>query len=373
MPATAHPTKLRLSKLRSKLKPLFFLVSLPILCLVFVWQAQAQTIDTLSLTAAESSASISQGQDVGLAAIPPRLGDNGELMVKPGEVLQTAIKVRNISDQPVSIRSRAQDFIIDDDGETPIPIQEAVNQRWSLASWVTVSPDFQQLAPNEVGQLTVLVRVPEDALPGGHYAMVTHQPTQDDGTLASEAESAESAAYINQRVGSLLYVLVEGPINEQAFIRDFSFPRFTEFGPVPFTLNVDNQSDVHIKPRISVAISNIFGQTVETIQLEEKNVFPLATRTYSGIWDRMWGIGPYTATATMTFGTTGELVTSHTTFWLFPITLFWVAVIIGLVLIVLTIAVRRHLHHRNNQDQARVEMLEQRLAELEKERQQLDS
>lgn len=373
MPATAHsfkPTS-RLSRL-SLLGAAFFAAAN-----LFSWQAQAQTIDTLSLTAAEST-SVSQDastaeQQVGLAAIPPRLGDNGELFVKPGEVLQTAIKVRNISNQPVSIRSRAQDFIIDDDGETPIPIQEAVNQRWSLASWVTVSPDFQQLAPNEIGQLTVLIRVPEDALPGGHYAMVTHQPTQDDGTLASEAESAESAAYINQRVGSLLYVLVDGPINEQAFIRDFNFPRFTEFGPVPFSLNIDNQSDIHIKPRVSVAITNLFGQTVETIQLDEKNVFPLATRSYSGAWDRMWGIGPYTATATMIFGTTGELVTSHTTFWLFPITLFWVAVIIVLVAIVLTIAIRRHLHHRNNQDQARVEMLEQRLAELEKERQQLDS
>jgi uncharacterized membrane protein len=311
-------------------------------------------------------------QQVGLAAIPPRAGENGELKAAPGEVIQTVIKVRNISDQPISIHSVAQDFIIDEDGETPIPVQEDVSQRWSLASWVTVSPEYQDLAPNQIGQVNVLITVPQDALPGGHYAMITHQPTNGTAKNAVETvttqEVQESAAVINQRVGTLFYTVIDGPINEEAFIRDFQIPTFTEFGPVPLSLSVDNQSDIHIKPRITIEITNLFGQTVDTIQLEEKNIFPLSSRGYNGMWDRMWGIGPYKATATMSFGTTGQIVMSHQNFWLFPITLLWVAIVVILVLVVIIIAVRRHLHHRVSQDKARVEMLEQRLAELEKER-----
>jgi hypothetical protein len=312
-------------------------------------------------------------EEVGLAAIPPRAGENGELKAAPGEVVQTTIKVRNISSQPITIHSTAQDFIIGEDGETPVPVEEQVNQRWSLASWVTVSPEYQDLAPNQVGQLNVLVTVPEDALPGGHYAMVTHQPSNGKLETAGETTVQESAAVINQRVGTLFYMTVDGPINEEAFIRDFQIPKFTEFGPVPFSLTVDNQSDIHIRPRITVSITNILGQTVDTIQLEEKNVFPLSSRSYSGAWDRLWGIGPYKATASMSFGNTGQIVTTHQMFWLFPITLLWVALVILLVAVVLVIAVRRHLHHRKAQDHERVEMLEQRLAELEKERSERDS
>jgi uncharacterized membrane protein len=314
-------------------------------------------------------------EHITLDAIPPRVGENGELTAAPGEVLQSTVKVRNSSNKPISIRSIAQDFIIDEDGETPIPIEEQVSQRWSLASWVSVTPEFQELAPNEVGQINVIINIPTDALPGGHYAMVTHQPA--NGTASSTEGGAidipESAAFVNQRVGSLFYLVVEGPINEEAFIRDLTLPKFTEFGPVPLALSVDNQSDIHIKPRISVEITNMFGNLVETIQLDEKNIFPLSSRNYEGVWDRMWGIGFYKATAVMSFGSTGQIVTAHQNFWLFPITLFWVAVILLLVVIVLTIAIRRHLHHRSNQDKNRVQELEQRLSELEQKNQNIDS
>lgn len=308
-----------------------------------------------------------QTEQVGLAAIPPRTGENGELTAAPGEVVQTTIKVRNISDKALTIRTVPQDFIIDEDGQTPVPVQDQVSQRWSLASWVTVSPEYQDLAPNQVGQVNVVITVPEDGLPGGHYAMLTHQPTNGRPSTDVETTTQDSAAYINQRVGTLFYLMVDGAINEEAFIRDFQIPKFTEFGPVPMSLSVDNQSDIHIKPRITISISNFLGQTVDTIQLEEKNVFPLSSRSYDGVWDRMWGIGLYKATATMSFGTSGQIVTAHQNFWLFPITLFWVAIVIILVSLVLVIAIRRHLHHRKTQDHERVEMLEKRLAELEKE------
>jgi len=310
-----------------------------------------------------------------LDAIPPRVGENGELTAAPGDVIQTTIKIRNSSTKPVAIKSVAKDFIIDENGETPVPIEEEVNQRWSLASWVTVSPEFQELAPNELGQVNVIITVPDDALPGGHYAMIVHQPTSATAYTSDliVEEVTESSAVVNQRVGSLFYLIVDGPINEEAFIRDLTFPKFTEFGPVPFALSVDNQSDIHIKPRISIEIINIFGNVVETIQLDEKNIFPLSSRRYEGMWDRMWGIGLYKATAVMSFGSAGQVVTARQSFWLFPVTLFWVAVIGMLVTIVLAIAIRRHLHHRNDQNKNRVEELERRLAEIEQIKQQMDS
>jgi hypothetical protein len=317
---------------------------------------------------------------VAVTAIPPRIGDDGTLTAKPGETLQINMRVRNSSTEPLNVQTTARDFIVGEDGETPVPVTDQVNHRWSLASWLTASPEFQKLGPDQIGTVAVIINVPKDALPGGHYAMVTHQPV-DENTVNAAATNAlslpadgsvpvigGSAARVSQRVGTLLYVLVDGPINEEAYIRDFTLPNFTELGPVPFALNIDNQSDIHIRPQVTVKISNIFGQTVETIQLEPKNIFPLNTRSFSGIWDRVWGAGLYKATAEASFGSSGQLITTHQYFWLFPLTLILAFIIFILVAIALVIVIRRHMLHRENDDKERLEMLEKKLADIEQEK-----
>lgn len=306
-------------------------------------------------------------EEVRIDAIPPRSGEEGDLTAAPGEVIQTSIRVRNSSKQPLSIESTAIDFVIGEDGQTPVPITDTnVSQRWSLANWMTLSPQFQDIGPNQIGQVNVLITIPEDALPGGHYAMVTHSPVSPDQDATSNAAIQNSAAKVDQQVGTLFYVIVEGPINEEAYIRELKIPKFTEYGPVPMALSIDNQSDIHIRPQITITIKNIFGQTIDSIQIEPKNIFPISSRDYQTSWDRIWGIGPYTATATMSFGQSGQLVVATEQFWLFPITIFWIVVISILAVVAIGIAVKRHLLHRNDVNKKKVEELEKKVAELEK-------
>jgi hypothetical protein len=299
-----------------------------------------------------------------LTAMPPRLGDDNDLSAAPGEKIQTTIKVRNNSDKAFTINTAVDDFIIGEDGETPIAITEDVIYRWSLKSWLILAPEFQILQPKQTGIINVIIDIPDDALPGGHYAMVTHKPVGLNG----EKFQDESASKISQRVGTLMYVLVEGPINEEAFVRDFSMPNFTEYGPVPFSFTVDNQSDIHIKPDISIEIYNIFGIKVDTIVVGSKNVFPMVGRNFSGEWDQIWGTGFYKAKLMMAYGTEGSITIANTSFWLLPITLLIAVLIVIITLIVIFIATRRHLLYRNNTEKQRMEMLEEKISQLEAER-----
>lgn len=194
--------------------------------------------------------------------------------------------------------------------------------------------------------------------------MVTHKPVGLNGEKFQE----ESASKISQRVGTLMYVLVEGPINEEAFVRDFSMPKFTEYGPVPFSFSVDNQSDIHIKPDISIEIYNIFGIKVDTIVLESKNVFPMISRNFNDQWDQVWGTGYYKAKLVMSYGSEGAITIANTSFWLLPITLVIAALIVLLTLVVIFIATRRHLLHKNSDEQQRMQMLEEKISKLESER-----
>lgn len=299
---------------------------------------------------------------ISLTAIPPRLGEEGNLSAKPGEVIQTQVRVNNPTNKAVNITSTAYDFTIDIDGETPIPIEGDVSSRWSLAKWLVLAPSSQTIGPNQTVAINVLVEVPEDALPGGHFAMITHQPNL--GNLEVTGQQA-AASGINQRVGTLLYVFVEGPINEEAFIRNVQFPKLTEFGPVPFSFSVENMSDIHIRPQISVEIKDWLGRKSDTVLVEPKNIFPLSTRDFDSQWNRIWGIGRYSATITASYGQSGKLAVAKTHFWLIPITLVIAILIVLLTLIAMFIAIRRHIIHRNTDQSGKIQELEQKIQELE--------
>lgn len=297
-------------------------------------------------------------ENIKLTAIPPRLGEEGNLRANPGEKIQTIIRVTNVTETPVTIQSSAEDIIVGEDGVTPLPVTEAVSNRWSMASWIFVSPAQQTIAPRETAQINLVIDVPADALPGGHYAWIMHEPTGAQAEL-------NNTSLVSQRVGTLVYFIVEGPINEEAFIRDIQFPQITEYGPVDFTYKVENVSDIHIRPQVTVDIYNIFNQHVDTIHIEPMNVFPYVPREFDGQWDRVWGIGPYTAKFTMSYGEQGKVSMARATFWLIPYTIV-IAVTAGiLILITLVLIIRSALRRRQAAERARVKVLEERLAELE--------
>jgi hypothetical protein len=297
-----------------------------------------------------------------LTAIPPRLGEDGTLKIKPGEKSQFSVRVRNASRQTITVDSSVEDYILDEDGKTPIPIRDEVSNRWSMAKWIVLAPSSQVLAPNQIGLVTVVVDAPADALPGGHYAMIVHRPSLG-GALAGTDEKP-SASAINQRVGTLLYAMVAGPINEEAFLRSFTMPTLTEYGPVPFSVTVENLSDIHIRPQITLEIKNMFGRSVDRFSLETLNVFPLMSRAYSGNWNRVWGIGYYTATMTMSYGTGGQLAVSSTSFWLLPYTLIIVGILVFLALCGILLYIRRRLALKGQAEAARIKELESELDAL---------
>lgn len=305
---------------------------------------------------------------VTLTAIPPRLGDDNTLVLKPGEKKQVQIRVRNSSDRSLPILSQATDFIIGEDGETPVPVTEDTSGRWSSAEWLTMVPQGQTLQTQETGMINVLIEVPEDALPGGHYAMITHQPNAEGLSAGESVGAVDSASGISQRVGTLMYLIVEGDINEEAFIREFNIPNFSEYGPVPFSYTVENASDIHITPKTKVEITDMFGRKVDEIVVGEKNVFPMMNRDFEGEWEQVWGYGKYDAQATMSFGTAGKIVVAKTSFWLIPIKLIIAILIVLLTLIAVIITVYRHIAHRRSTQSSKVELLERRLQELEREK-----
>lgn len=311
----------------------------------------------------EATAAADSLQQLSLTAIPTRLGDDLSLALDPGETEQVTLRVINTGSEAITIRSGAQDFVVFDDAQTPTPIDLAeADNRWSLASWLTITPSTQTIPAGEMASLQAVISIPDTALPGGHYAMVLHQP---DVSVSADPSANTQVSGVEQRVGTLLYVMVNGPIKEDAVIREFNIPSFTEFGPVPYSFAVENLSDIHIQPRVTLEIYNLLGRRVESTQFDVRNIFPYTSRDYEGKWDRVWGIGPYTAKLTMSYGTQGSVVEISERFWLLPITIIVAIIVVLLALVASWIAVRRHIIHRREDQTKRIQELESKLERLQ--------
>lgn len=271
-----------------------------------------------------------------LTATPVRLGDDFGISLNPGEKKQVQVKVRNGSTEQVILESKAVDFVVADDGATPVVIdQTQVDNRWSLASWLTLVPAENKLASEEVATVNVLIEVPENALPGGHYAMIYHRPV-------NAASVDASGSGISQRVGTLLYVMVKGPINEEATISKFDWPKFLENGPVNFSLSINNQSDIHINTKPILRVYNLFGKEVASVEMEAKNIFPKSERNFSGTWGRIWGLGYYKAVVEASYGAQGGVMTASAGLYLIPVKMILLVLILLLIITIAYLSFRKH-------------------------------
>jgi len=267
----------------------------------------------------------SQGGGVGISPL------TFELTANPGDVIENQVKVYNPSDATVGIRMEVEDFTVE--GEIGhVKIEPAGTETYSLTKWVKMEPMEFVLNPAEQRFVKFTINIPENAEPGGHYGSVLARTT---AVIGGEYVGAAVAG----RVGALVLLSVAGEVEENLTIKDFSAPRYSEYGPIPFTLRFENKGTVHVKPKGFVTVTNWFGRKVADIEIPQRNVLPDSIRVIDTALNKKWlWAGKYTATLTGSYGVSNtHLVPAVITFWAFP----WKVGIIILAVLVFFILTRR--------------------------------
>lgn len=300
-------------------------------------------------------ASIYAQSALGLSAIPPRL----EITVKPGESVTKTIKVRNESKEEKTISTGVRDFIVVDDSGTPVQVDSKdISNRWAASTWVQVSNDKLLLKPGETKSLSLTVIAPDDALPGGHYAMVLHSP--NNNTVLSE-----TGAVIQTNVGTLVYITIPGNINESATVKDFTAPNFSEYGPIAFKAIITNLSDIHIAPVANILVTNLFGAKTANLALDQINIFPYTSREFNTSLNKQLLFGKFKAQLSAAYGSAGQVATATLFFWVIPYKLI-ITLIAILTIIVLIIKLKKISQEEMEQSTPKIVELEQELETLKK-------
>ncbi|MEK9195932.1 MAG: hypothetical protein AAB914_01050, partial [Patescibacteria group bacterium] len=190
------------------------------------------------------------------------------------------------------------------------------------------------LAPGQRENIEVTIAVPKDASPGGHYGVVrfTGSPPELEGTGVSLSAS----------VGTLVLVNVSGNVTQSAKVAELYTSQngkrrsLFEYGPVTVTTRVQNNGNVHFKPKGTVQVTNIFGKNVYLGQLNQDNrtALPGSIRKFDQTIDKKFMFGKYTITADVVYGTDSQITSEKTTFWVVPYKLIGM-VIFGIILLIL--------------------------------------
>lgn len=276
---------------------------------------------TIGLLATFSSASA-------LTISPPI----AEVSLDPGVQTNVQIKLFNETEKTLTLYTEIVNWSAQD--ETGTPAFALDEQAFGFATWITLNEGPIIVEPLENIALIGSIMPPQDADPGGHYAAIffSENPpnTEGGGQVA-----------IGSKVTALLLGEVAGDIQAEGRIRSFTTDSFMNRLPVDFALRFENTGNIHLRPTGSITISNIFGGTTDSIDVNTTKgaTLPGQIRQYSAVWEKNmvddtntgffnefknewnnFALGKYTASASLTSETEEGFIThnAETSFWVIP-------------------------------------------------------
>ena len=237
-----------------------------------------------------------------------------EVNLNPGETASfDTFEIFNPSDTTEEVNLVIKDIEIKDERGT-IALLDETSVRYSLSEWATVEPAKITLEPRKHLSLKIIIAVPEDAEPGGHYGAVF---AISRGT--GEVEAGEVGLGVSAGVASPILLTVSGPVSTTGEIVEFRKVPFINLGPIDFLLRFRNTGTVHYRPHGVIDLYDLFGNKAATIPVDEQRAFPETVRQLDARWNRVLLMGKYRAVAKILFGLEDERQdTAEIEFWAFP-------------------------------------------------------
>ncbi len=247
---------------------------------------------------------------------PPKI----EYRVDPGTVINDSLLLINESGTQQTFWPAFEKFTEVNGEKSFLPAEPT-----ELASWIKL-PKSVTLSPGEQKQIPFTIEVPQNAPPGGHFAVIWW------GTASPEKQVS-----IVTRAGILVYLQVSGKINESGKLVSFSTENNQFFFvqlPENFNLRFNNAGNTYLKPQGEILIKNILGQKIANFGVNEINIILLPNdennlRIAKKFDKPPFALGFYKADLTLRWGDKPESIKKNIWFFVFP----WQQVLGGLIVL----------------------------------------
>ncbi len=290
----------------------------------------------LSVTSVGRAQDNDKGTGSGLSLSPTR----SELRIEKGKTDQVKISIRNVTKGAIVAKPFVADFESDNEtGEPKLLTNTTTRNSASIAPFTKGIADVP-LAPGENKEVTYTVQIPSGTPAGAYYGAITYRAVPAD---QANNESGGGQVALTANVASLVLIEVPGEITEKIQISSIKALNDGKGGslfskaPNKAAITVKNLGNSFAKPFGTISITNMRGKQVHSYEINNatprSNILPKTARTFT---DDLKGVkkpGRYTISASISFGTGGEVVSQSVSFWYIPTWLMitLIVLILGLV------------------------------------------
>ena len=267
-----------------------------------------------------------------LTLTPARYEINGN----PGETLTEEIILINETSKVETYYSSFSNF--EAQGESGSPA--FVEPKDDLGTWMTAGEASVTLAPGQQKVVPFTIRIPENAEPGGHFAVIFFgtSPAGGGGQVA-----------VGAKTGALVLLSVNGDVKEEAGLLNFNTVGskfFYNTLPVGLEYRFRNDGGDRIKPEGQIKIrntvflptdylnanpveGNVLPNSIRKIQInwqkyEHPNTYVVPNNFFKKFWSDVYyqwknfAVGLYSAKLDVAYGSEDIHVTKTTFFFVFP-------------------------------------------------------
>ncbi|TAL48895.1 hypothetical protein EPN83_02970 [Patescibacteria group bacterium] len=270
-----------------------------------------------------------------------------ELSLFPGETRTIQLTVVNRSGAPKRFQVAAEDFTAArEPGQVLVLLGDELSTR-TLRNFLSFPEREFALEHGKRVTLPVVISLPPQIEPGGHFASVLVSMEPGDG--ASLGGKVSSGARLVARIGTLLFVTVPGDVKEEGKLKDFEVAGGKKFffSPrIPFRMLSENTGSVHLNPYGGIKVKNLFGKTVGVAVVDPWFVLPDSLRTREITLSGNMVAGLYSAVLELNRGY-GNIVDEKEVLFVVvrPEALIAFAALVILALVLLRKAFRRNRFH----------------------------
>jgi hypothetical protein len=276
-----------------------------------------------------------------------------ELTGDKGETISDTFLLINDQDSEQTYYTSVENF--ESQGESGTPNFTASKE--GLPSWVKVEQKIT-LKKGERVKVPYSISIPQSTESGGHFAAIflsTVPPTTDQNQVS-----------VGAKVGMLILLRVTGDVKESGGLLSFELKegkKLITSLPITFVYRFKNDGNDRVNPEGDIAITNTFGGDVAHLDANKAkgNILPASVRRFevkygeedapdaaAPFFDHVkfqynhFALGMYTASMKLSFGNKGVAETSLRYFVVPWQLLVVIGVVLLVVFIVLSFALKRY-------------------------------
>lgn len=251
----------------------------------------------------------------------------------PGTSKTVQTTVTNLTNQDITVRPIANDFIAGDQRGTPALIldEDEFAPTRSLKRFMAPLPDVL-IPAGQARTINVVINIPETATAGGYFGAVRFAPTTPD---------SGGQVNLSASVASLILLTVPGDFIEELMLTNFDIQQdgqadtiFENADGLQATFRFQNNGNVQIGPfgQLSVKQGDTVVYKADFNNKEPRDVvLPDSSRVWDIPFENIGDFGYYTVIATFTYGKDNQTIEINKSFWVIPP----IAIVIAIVSLVL--------------------------------------